>query len=112
MRQTPAPLPMTAPQKTPATARALILTAVLALVQTAHAGPPWIAAKVVKVEADKSRVVLDHQRIELVKMDAMTMPFKVLPGVKLDGFKPGDKVRFMVELKNDHLVIDAMELAK
>jgi Cu/Ag efflux protein CusF len=82
------------------------------MVSVAHAGPPWIAAKVVKVEADKSRVVLDHQRIELVKMDAMTMPFKVLPGVKLDGFKPGDKVRFMVELKNDHLVIDAMELAK
>ena len=82
------------------------------MVQAAHAGPPWIAAKVVKVEPEKSRVVLDHQRIELVKMDAMTMPFKVLPGVKLDGFKPGDKVRFMVELKNDHLVIDAMELAK
>ncbi len=97
--------------------RLLALVKLLALsaglmVSVAHAGPPWIAAKVVKVEADKSRVVLDHQRIELVKMDAMTMPFKVLPGVKLDGFKPGDKVRFMVELKNDHLVIDAMELAK
>jgi Cu/Ag efflux protein CusF len=75
----------------------------------AHAGPPWIAGKVVKVEPEKSRVVLDHQRIELVKMDAMVMPFKVLPGVKLDGFKPGDKVRFMVELQNDHLVIDALE---
>lgn len=82
------------------------------MVSVAHAGPPWIAAKVVKVEAEKSRVVLDHQRIELVKMDAMTMPFKVMPGVKLDGFKPGDKVRFMVELQNDHLVIDALELAK
>ena len=112
MRQTPAPLSTTTPTKTTATARAVMLTAALALVQTAHAGPPWIAAKVVKVEPEKSRVVLDHQRIELVKMDAMTMPFKVLPGVKLDGFKPGDKVRFMVELQNDHLVIDAMELAK
>lgn len=97
--------------------RLLALVKLLALsvglmVSVAHAGPPWIAAKVVKVEPEKSRVVLDHQRIELVKMDAMTMPFKVLPGVKLDGFKPGDKVRFMVELQNDHLVIDAMELVK
>ena len=75
----------------------------------AQAGPPWIGAKVVKVEPEKSRVVLDHQRIELVKMDAMVMPFKVLPGVKLEGLKPGDKVRFMVTLQNDHLVIDALE---
>lgn len=86
----------------------LMATALLA-VGLAQAGPPWIGAKVVKVEPDKSRVVLDHQRIELVKMDAMVMPFKVLPGVKLEGLKPGDKVRFMVTLQNDHLVIDALE---
>ena len=30
--------------------------------------------------------------------------FKDMPDLK-----PGDKVRFMVELKNDHLVIDALE---
>jgi len=40
------------------------------------------------------------------------MPFKVSEGVKLTTFKAGDKVRFTVAEQNDHLVIDAMEVAK
>jgi len=98
--------------RTGASSKRIALAFALVTTFSAHAAGPWIAAKVVKVEAAKSRVVLDHQRIELVNMDAMVMPFKVAPDVKLDGFKPGDKVRFTVELKNDHLLIDAMEQAK
>lgn len=97
---------------TRAASKRIALAVALVTTFSAQAAGPWIAAKVVKVEPAKSRVVLDHQRIELVNMDAMVMPFKVLPGVKLDGFKPGDKVRFTVELKNDHLLIDAMEQVK
>mgnify|MGYP003334618732 CR=1 FL=1 len=95
-----------------ASSKRLALAFALFITFSAHAAGPWIAAKVVKVEPAKSRVVLDHQRIELVNMDAMVMPFKVEPGIKLEGFKPGDKVRFTVVLKNDHLLIDAMEQAK
>ena len=35
--------------------------------------------------------------------------FKVANGAALAAFKPGDKVRFTVIEKNDHLVIDAIE---
>jgi Cu/Ag efflux protein CusF len=42
-------------------------------------------------------------------MEPMTMPFKVADGAALAAFKPGDKVRFTVIEKNDHLLIDAIE---
>jgi Cu/Ag efflux protein CusF len=45
-------------------------------------------------------------------MEPMTMPFKVEAGVKLAPFKAGDKVRFTVVERNDHLMIDAMEKVK
>ena len=40
------------------------------------------------------------------------MPFKVADGTSLAAFKLGDKVRFTVVEKNDHLVIDAIEADK
>ena len=72
----------------------------------------WVAAKVVKVDPERSRVTLDHARIKSIDMDAMVMPFKVEAGVDLRRFKPGDRVRFTVSNKDDHLVVQAMEKAK
>lgn len=83
------------------------------LAASVHAGPPeWVAAKVVKIDAQRSRVTLDHARIKSIDMEAMVMPFKVEPAVDLSRFKPGDKVRFTVANKDDHLVVQAMEKAK
>jgi Cu/Ag efflux protein CusF len=89
----------------------------LALTCTAWAGaawaaPDWTRASVVKVDAEKSRIVLKHQHIKSINMEPMTMPFKVEAGVKLAPFKAGDKVRFTVVERNDHLMIDAMEKIK
>ena len=85
---------------------------VLVCTTSVWAAPDWTRASVVKVDAEKSRVVLKHQRIKSIGMEAMTMPFKVEEGVKLTPFKAGDKVRFTVTEQNDHLVIDAMEVVK
>jgi Cu/Ag efflux protein CusF len=73
------------------------------------AAPDWTRAVIVKVEPEKARVVLNHQRIKSIGMEAMIMPFKVANGAALARFKPGDKVRFTVIERNDHLVIDAIE---
>lgn len=87
--------------------------AALALGFAAQAAPPeWVAAKVVKVDAERARVTLDHARIDSIRMDPMVMPFKVAKGVDLKQFKPGDKVRFTFANKDDHLVVQAMEKAK
>ena len=87
----------------------LIAIAVLACPLFVWAAPDWTRAVIVKVEPEKARVVLNHQRIKSISMEPMTMPFKVANGAALAAFKPGDKVRFTVIEKNDHLVIDAIE---
>lgn len=78
-----------------------------------HATPTeWIGAKVVRADPERSRVTLDHEFIKSVDMMPMVMPFKAEKSVDLRTFKAGDKVRFKVANKGDHLVIEAMEMAK
>ena len=86
--------------------------ALLACTVSVWAAPDWTQGRVIKVEPEKARVTLKHQRIKIVAMEAMTMPFKVIEGVDLRTFKAGDKVRFTVTLKDDHLVIDKLERAQ
>lgn len=90
----------------------LIAAALFGAVAVHAAHHEWVAAKVVKVDAERSRVTLDHARIKSIDMDAMVMPFKVEAGVELRRFKPGDRVRFTFANKDDHLVVQAMEMAK
>ncbi|MES2936126.1 MAG: copper-binding protein [Pseudomonadota bacterium] len=94
--------------------RKLILAAcALALPAMAMAVPhEWTKAEVVKVEPEKARVMLDHERIASIGMEPMLMPFKVDKAVDLKKFKAGDKVRFTVSVKDDHLVVGAMEKLK
>lgn len=87
----------------------LIVIAALACAGLAWAAPPWVHASVVRVDPERARIILDHERIPRINMDAMTMPFKVAEGVALGAFKPGDTVRFTFVERNDHLVIDALE---
>jgi len=93
--------------------RRLFLALAMAVAASAQAEPPeWVAAKVVKVDAERSRVTLDHARIKSIDMEPMVMPFKVAKAVDLKAFKAGDKVRFQVANKDDHLVVEAMEKSK
>jgi Cu/Ag efflux protein CusF len=76
------------------------------------ASPEWVPARVVKVDPERSRITLDHQPIRSIDMPAMVMPFKVDPALDLRRFKPGDKVRFTVTNKDDHLSVSALEAAR
>ncbi len=87
----------------------LIAIAALACAGLAWAAQPWVHATVVRVDPERARVVLNHERIPRIDMDAMTMPFKVDKVVPLAGFKQGDRVRFTFVERDDHLVIDALE---
>jgi len=86
-----------------------IAIAVVAYPALVWAAPDWTRAVIVKVDLERARVTLKHQRINSVGMEAMTMPFKVTDGAALAAFKPGDKVRFTVVEKDDRLVVDAIE---
>jgi Cu/Ag efflux protein CusF len=66
---------------------------------TASASPEWVNAEVTKLDLAKKRVTLKHAPIASIKMDAMTMPFKLKDTALFDGYKIGDKLQILV--KND-----------
>jgi Cu/Ag efflux protein CusF len=90
---------------------AIAMAFALAGTSCAQSRDEWIAAKVVKVDAERSRVILEHERIDSIGMDAMTMPFTAEKAAHVERFKAGDKVRFTVENRNDHLLVLKMEPA-
>ncbi len=51
---------------------------------------------VLKVDIEKSRVTVDHEEIEGY-MKPMVMSYMVTPEARLEGLKPGDKVRFTID---------------
>ena len=65
----------------------------------------WVRADVVRINAERGRITLKHEAIPSVKMDAMTMQFRVGDPGKLAGVKPGDKVRFSFRNDGGELVV-------
>ncbi len=71
----------------------------------------WVRGTVVRLDPARSRVTLNHERVKSIKMQAMTMPFKVASAQQLVPLKLGDKVRFEVVAKDDELLITHIEVA-
>jgi Cu(I)/Ag(I) efflux system protein CusF len=59
--------------------------------------------KVIAVVPGSSQLVIEHGAIKDV-MDAMTMGYPVEPASLLEGLKPGDKVRFAIDVKRKVIV--------
>lgn len=75
-----------------------------------NANTEWVAGEVVKVDAARSRITLRHERIEMVHMEPMTMPFKVRDVALLKPLKAGDKVRFEVLEHDGELTVQQIEV--
>lgn len=73
------------------------------------AAPDWINAKVVKIEPERNRIVLNHEKIKSIGMDAMTMLFDTSPKLDLKSYKVGDSVRFLVKINDGVLEVIALE---
>ena len=59
--------------------------------------------KVVAAVPSSSQVVVDHEEIKGF-MDAMTMGYRVEPPSLLDGLKPGDQVRFTIDVPKKTII--------
>lgn len=73
------------------------------------AAPDWTKAQIVKVEPERHRIVLKHETINSIGMDAMTMLFDTAPKLNLKGYKVGDQVRFQVKINDGVLEVIALE---
>lgn len=83
----------------------------LLLTSLSWATPDWTKAQIVKVEPERHRIVLKHERIQSIDMDAMTMLFDTAPKLNLKGYKVGDQVRFQVRINDGALEVVALEKA-
>ncbi|MES2687348.1 MAG: copper-binding protein [Pseudomonadota bacterium] len=94
----------------------IVFAMLLAPAAFAQTVPPVSAevvrAKVVKVDAPRGKVTLNHAPIKSIQMEAMTMPFKVKDAAMLKKIKTGDKVRFSVAVEDDELLITRIEAVK
>lgn len=90
----------------------LFLVVLLLLSISVWAAADWTRADVVKVQPDKNRIVLKHERIQSMDMDAMTMQYDVAKDVPLSGYQVGDKVRFQVVMKGGVMTVSALEKLK
>lgn len=87
----------------------LVLAFAMAFSLPAWAEPEWVSAEVRRLDVEKSRIVLKHERINSIGMDAMTMQFDVKKSISLAGFRAGDKVRFQVVVRSGELEVSALE---
>jgi len=69
-------------------------------------------AVVQKIDAAKGVIVLRHGDIPNLAMPAMTMGFDVADNKMLDAVKPGDKVRFHVEVVKGKPTVTHLEAAR
>lgn len=77
-----------------------------------QAGVMMTDAVVQKIDPAKGLVVLKHGDIPNLAMPAMTMGFDVADRKMLDALKPGDKVRFHVEVVKGKPTVTQMETAR
>jgi Cu/Ag efflux protein CusF len=78
---------------------------------TTPASPEWVNAEVTKLDLTRKRVTLKHAPIASIKMDAMTMPFKLKDTALFDGYKVGDKLQIVVKEDDGDLFVTQVRKA-
>lgn len=88
----------------------LLLVAALVCANPAWAATEWVQGQVVDLDPARSRITLKHEPIKMVKMQAMTMHFKVKDASVLAALKVGDKVGFEVLEHDSELIVQQIEV--
>jgi Cu(I)/Ag(I) efflux system periplasmic protein CusF len=65
-----------------------------------------------KIDKDTKKITLKHAEIKSLDMPAMTMVFQVKDPALLDAVKPGDKVKFAVEMVGAAMVVTEISAVK
>ena len=58
-----------------------------------------------KIKREKSILIIDHEKIPSINMDAMVMPFKVADKKLFEGLKEDQKIGFKFRLEDNKFVI-------
>jgi Cu/Ag efflux protein CusF len=72
----------------------------------------WVNGEIVRIDTARNRIMMKHEHIPSIKMQAMTMPFGISSGLNVESYKPGDQVRFQFKIVDGALDITTMEKLK
>ena len=89
----------------------LLFVAVLVTAPLAHAAE-MTDGEVRKIDKETKKITLKHAEIKNLDMPPMTMVFLVKNPAQLDGLKPGDKVKFAVEMVGTAMVVTEISAVK
>ncbi len=78
----------------------------------ATTSPEWTNAEVTRLQLSSNRVTVKHAPIASLKMDAMTMPFKLKDKALFESYKVGDKVQIVVKNDDGDLFITQVRKAQ
>ena len=65
-----------------------------------------------KIDKDNLKITIKHGEIKSQDMPPMTMSFLVKEAAMLEGFKVGDKIRFVLEKRNGTYVVTGLKSAQ
>jgi Cu/Ag efflux protein CusF len=90
----------------------IIIALLCVLSSFAVTAAEWVNGEVVRIDPKRNRIVMKHEYIPSIKMQAMTMPFGITSGLNVEPYKPGDLVRFQFKVVDGALDIITMEMRK
>ncbi len=93
------------------TLKQLLFVAVFAATSLAHAAD-MTDGEVRKIDKETKKITLKHGTIKNLDMPPMTMVFLVKDPAMLDSLKPGDKVKFAVEMVGPAMVVTEISAVK
>jgi Cu(I)/Ag(I) efflux system periplasmic protein CusF len=91
--------------------KTLFSTLLLAAAPLVHAAD-LTDGEVRKIDKDTKKITLRHAEIKSLDMPAMTMVFQVKNPALLDAVKPGDKVKFAVEMVGTAMVVTEISVVR
>ncbi len=71
-----------------------------------------VSGEIRKIDLENNKVAIKHEEIRKYSMAAMTMNFRLKAANQLDGFQPGDKVRFIPDKVDGGYVLRTIEKAE
>jgi Cu(I)/Ag(I) efflux system periplasmic protein CusF len=93
------------------TFKTIFSTLLLAVAPLVHAAD-MTDGEVRKIDKDTKKITLKHAEIKSLDMPAMTMVFQVKNPALLDAVKPGDKVKFAVEMVGTAMVVTEISVVR
>lgn len=82
-----------------------------ATMETSKTSSSMTDGEVKKIDNELGKITIKHEEIKQLDMPGMTMVFTVKDKRLLNQIKPGDKIKFMVVMEGEKMIVTAIQPA-